>query len=583
MGIIGALDPYTYKVFMGLVPSVTSNSMALSLPSAAASSDMRDDIVQWFHYERCTLAEFYPAFAIANLMQMLNNEALNHLHRDIIQALLTIFSSLGPKCSQYVDKVMPKLIDVTQNASRPDLRQYFLQQLASLISTIGDAWSEDAGMKLTVINVMQQVGAAFGASFAPYVAELCPYLLKVFYSDRTVDRSLTCAAFACVESISVCLAPYIHLVLPPILTILDDSNVKTDVRRAALDTVYQMGNMICLTDHAPQIMQVWLRTISVHVLQPKLLRLLVIIVRQMWKQFMVFRASVDSALARHSLQSDEYFKLMAQLDKGSAAAPPKPAAFGIAVSRPTIQAAFARLEKGQRINFDVLKKTWSVSQLVSKEAIQDWDQWLLLLRIQFIRQTPSAALRACAPLADMHQPLAKLVFVLPDLFNAAFMSVWTDLDEIQQKDLETNLKMALDSSRHTDIIQTILNLAEFMDHSEKGPLPVGNKVLSKSAEQTRAYAKALRYTELHIREKFARNPDAEHCTALITYANKLNVQEVAAGVVALAEKHNVQISMQGRWYEKLNEWEKALEMYETEKTINDEVCFVLSFVRKPAA
>lgn len=47
------------------------------------------------------------------------------------------------------------------------------------------------------------------------------------------------------------------------------------------------------------------------------------------------------------------------------------------------------------------------------------------------------------------------------------MSVWTDLDEIQQKDLETNLKMALDGSRHTDIIQTILNLAEFMDHSEK--------------------------------------------------------------------------------------------------------------------
>lgn len=47
------------------------------------------------------------------------------------------------------------------------------------------------------------------------------------------------------------------------------------------------------------------------------------------------------------------------------------------------------------------------------------------------------------------------------------MSVWTDLDEMQQRDLEANLKYALDSSGHTDIIQTILNLAEFMDHSEK--------------------------------------------------------------------------------------------------------------------
>ncbi|VDK74742.1 unnamed protein product [Anisakis simplex] len=122
---------------MGLVPSVTSNSMALSLPSAVVSSDSRDDIVQWFHYERCTLSEFYPTFAIANLMQMLRDDSLHHLHRQIIQALLTIFSNLGPKSSQYVDKVVPKLIDVTQHVSRPDVRQFFLQQLASLISTIG--------------------------------------------------------------------------------------------------------------------------------------------------------------------------------------------------------------------------------------------------------------------------------------------------------------------------------------------------------------------------------------------------------------------------------------------------------------
>lgn len=573
LGIIGALDPFTHKVFIGRVHSLTSNAMALSLPSTVMSSDLRDDIIQWYHYEKCTLAEFYPAFAIASLMQMLKNEALTHLHRDMIQALLTIFGSLGPKCSQYVDKVVPRLIEVTQSAPRADLRQFFLQQLANLIaiigismkpymtklfSLVGKAWSEDASMKHTVVNVMQQVGATFGASFAPYVAELCPYLLKVVQSDHTPDRTLTCAAFNCVQSISMCLAPYVHLVLPPILSVLDDVTVKMEVRRLALDTVYQMSNTVCVADHAPRIMQVWLRVISVNALQQKLLHLLVSIVRQMWKQFMVFRASVDIALAKNGLHCDEYFRLTAQLDEGSAAAPPQPAAFGVSAMKSVgqkRQAVPARVEKSQRINIDVLSRTWRVQQLVSKE---DWDQWLVLLRIQFIRQSPSAALRACAPLADIHQPLAK------DLFNSAFMSVWTELDEVQQKDLENNLKSALDNSNHTDIIQTILNLAEFMDHSEKGPLPVGNKRLSKSAEQTRAYAKALRYTELHIREKFSKSPDPEHCRALISYANKLSVQEEAAGVVAFAEQHNMEISMQGRWYEKLNEWEKALEMYEAE-------------------
>lgn len=63
------------------------------------------DTIQWFHYERCTLAELYPAFSIASLMQMLKDDALSHLHRDITQALLTVFGSLGPSCTLYVNKV----------------------------------------------------------------------------------------------------------------------------------------------------------------------------------------------------------------------------------------------------------------------------------------------------------------------------------------------------------------------------------------------------------------------------------------------------------------------------------------------
>lgn len=54
-----------------------------------------------------------------------------------------------------------------------------------------------------------------------------------------------------------------------------------------------------------------------------------------------------------------------------------------------------------------------------------------------------------------------------DLFTPAFMSVWTELTEKQQNDITDNLLKALETSQHPDVIQTILNLAEFMDHSEK--------------------------------------------------------------------------------------------------------------------
>uniref|UniRef100_A0A0K0DNI4 FAT domain-containing protein n=1 Tax=Angiostrongylus cantonensis TaxID=6313 RepID=A0A0K0DNI4_ANGCA len=126
------------------------------------------------------------------------------------------------------------------------------------------------------------------------------------------------------------------------------------------------------------------------------------------------------------------------------------------------------------------------------------------------------------------------------------------------------LVQALETSNHPDVIQTILNLAEFMDHSERGPLPIAYDRLGKSAEETKAYAKALRYKELQIHKHLNRGGNGlttEDCQALITYANKLNVQEEAAGVVRYAEQHEMVIPMLGRWYEKLNEWEKALEAY----------------------
>ena len=47
------------------------------------------------------------------------------------------------------------------------------------------------------------------------------------------------------------------------------------------------------------------------------------------------------------------------------------------------------------------------------------------------------------------------------------MSVWTELSEEMQNNLTDSLYEALKTSDHSEIIQTILNLAEFMDHSEK--------------------------------------------------------------------------------------------------------------------
>lgn len=58
-----------------------------------------------------------------------------------------------------------------------------------------------------------------------------------------------------------------------------------------------------------------------------------------------------------------------------------------------------------------------------------------------------------------------------DLFNAAFVSCWSELNEDQQDELIRSIELALTSQDIAEVTQTLLNLAEFMEHSDKVRLP----------------------------------------------------------------------------------------------------------------
>jgi phosphatidylinositol kinase/protein kinase (PI-3 family) len=75
------------------------------------------------------------------------------------------------------------------------------------------------------------------------------------------------------------------------------------------------------------------------------------------------------------------------------------------------------------VNQQHLKAAWDVSQVTSRE---DWLEWRRRLAVEFMKESPSQALRACKSLADAHLPLAL------ELFNAAFVSCWTEMYEQYQ-------------------------------------------------------------------------------------------------------------------------------------------------------
>uniref|UniRef100_A0A7S3PVW7 Serine/threonine-protein kinase TOR n=1 Tax=Chaetoceros debilis TaxID=122233 RepID=A0A7S3PVW7_9STRA len=176
-----------------------------------------------------------------------------------------------------------------------------------------------------------------------------------------------------------------------------------------------------------------------------------------------------------------------------------------------------------KVNQMNLKRAWDVSQKTTRE---DWDEWMRRFAIQLLREAPAPALRATGELAYAYQPLAR------ELFSAAFTCCWKELSDQYKDSLIQALKTAFFSDASPEILQTLLNLAEYAERDGiPGGLPIEIDVLAELALKCRSYAKAL-----HYKEREHEMGGGGHCIEdLITINRKLDLPEAALGVLKAAQ------------------------------------------------
>ncbi|KAG0197802.1 phosphatidylinositol kinase- protein kinase tor1 [Mortierella sp. NVP41] len=140
------------------------------------------------------------------------------------------------------------------------------------------------------------------------------------------------------------------------------------------------------------------------------------------------------------------------------------------------------------------------------------------------------------------------------------MSCWTVLPEQYKGEFATAIRTAMTAqSISPEIIQILLNMAEYMEHDHK-PLPIDIKTLGKYTFTCHAYAKALHYQEL----EFMTDHSTSNIESLISINNHLQQPDAAAGILTYAPPHELKEA----WYEKLHRWEDALAAYEKKQAKN---------------
>ncbi|XP_046866622.1 serine/threonine-protein kinase Tor-like [Drosophila willistoni] len=564
LGLLGAMDPYKHKMNKGLIDSQKDNVL---IAYSDGKVDENQDIstAELLVNMGNALDEYYPAVAIAALMRILRDPTLSAYHTSVVQAVTFIFQSLGIKCVPYLAQVLPNLLDNVRTADNK-LREFLFQQLAILvafvklhiISYMGDIfklikefWTINTPLQSTLINLIEQIAVALGCEFRDYLAQLIPQILRVLHHDNSKDRIVTRKLLQALQKFGSTLDYYLPLIIPPIVKLFDSPYVPKQVSMVALETINNLACQLDFTDFSSRIIHPLVRVLDT---EPELREQAMItlrsLVKQLGKKYLVFVPMVQRTLTKHRIVDGEYEKLLTRLQSQSTLVEE----FGLRQTKIKKNEPFMP-DRGnisstnlKVCRTDQLRSAWQVTRRVSKD---DWIEWLKRLSIGLLKESPSHALRACCNLAQDYDTL------LRDLFNAAFISCWTELSAEHKNELTQSLIQALQVTDMPEITQTILNLAEFMEHCDRDPIPIETKLLGTRAMACRAYAKALRYKE----EEFLLREDPQVFESLILINNKLQQREAAEGLLTTYRNAANELNVQGRWYEKLHNWDQALEHY----------------------
>ncbi|RXN12610.1 serine threonine- kinase mTOR [Labeo rohita] len=490
LGLLGALDPYKHKVNIGMIDQ-SRDASAVSLSESKSSQDSADYSTSEMlvNMGNLPLDEFYPAVAIVTLMRILRDPSLSNHHTMVVQAVTFIFKSLGLKCVQFLPQVMPTFLNVIRVCDASIREEY---------------WTPNNPMQNTIILLIEQIVVALGGEFKLYLPQLIPHMLRVFMHDNSPGRSVTIKMLMAIQLFGANLDDYLHLLLPPVVKLFDAPDVPLQARKVALETLDRLTESLDFTDYASRIIHPIVRTLDV---TPELrntsMDTLSSLVFQLGKKYQIFIPMVNKVMLKHRINHQRYDVLICRIVKGYTLAEEEedPLIFqhrqlrgnqsDTLVSGPVESGPMKKLH----VSTTALQKAWGAARKVSKD---DWLEWLRRLSVVLLKESSSPALRSCWSLAQTYIPLAR------DLFNAAFLSCWSELSEDQQDELIRSIELALTSQDIAEVTQTLLNLAEFMEHSDKGPLPLrddnGIVLLGERAAKCRAYAKALHYKELEFQK-----------------------------------------------------------------------------------
>ncbi|KAH0559920.1 hypothetical protein GP486_003558 [Trichoglossum hirsutum] len=573
MGILGALDPYKHQVeaealfyshlvemYLTRLQQVMEKSPESQLVDQAQAVT---DVSLIMTGLTPSSEEYAPTVVINSLMNMLKDPSLSNHYLAVIDAIMSIFKTLVLKCVPFLGQIIPGFLQVIRSSPSSRLESYFNQLsllvsivrqhirnfLPDILDLIRDYWHPSAQLQGTILQLVEAIAKSLEGEFKVYLAQLLPLMLEVLEKDSTPRRTPSEKVLHAFLVFGSSGEEYMHLIIPVIVRMFERVQQPLQTRVLAIETIAELSRKVNISDYASKIIHPLSRTLASgdNSLRQAALDTLCALVFQLGRDYIHYIPMINKVLATNRIQHTNYELLVSKLQKGEPL--PQDLSPDKRYGDKSDEVQFA--DSGQKkilVNQQHLKNAWESSQKSTKE---DWQEWIRRFSVELLKESPSHALRACAGLAGVYYPLAK------ELFNAAFVSCWTELYDQYQEELVRSIEIAITSPHISpEILQILLNLAEFMEHDDKA-LPIDIRTLGMYAAKCHAFAKALHYKEL----EFLQEPQTSTIEALISINNQLQQSDAAIGILRKAQIYS-DVGLKETWFEKLQRWEEALQAYQ---------------------
>eukprot|EP00210_Caulerpa_lentillifera_P007080 g6773.t1 len=528
--------------------------------------------------------ESYSVIAMSCLLRILKQRSFSNFHRDAISTLGNIIKALSSTSVHYLTKLIPDWCDAVYSGDE-EMKCQILEQFIKLITVIDqpirhylrtimklikDLWTVNCSKRTLTHNLLllKEVGMVCRLHCSSYFKWLIPRFVLLL---ETGEWEMVSIALSTLNAFGPALQEHLHQLLPAILNLLDSlcCSAMKEVQLSVLKSLQEFIPNIHVPELATSLAIPLIRLISSQLKMESnttesvnsAISVLCSVIYSCRLDSQVLVSLGSFLHHHHDLQEPDFQlqnmdTLMKQMylmqkddleDNEADLTGSWRSQFEHRIESQSFVIPDGANDRRTLFPNRDLQRCWNAEHVYT---YQDWVDWMRSFSLNLIRMSPSPALRACHCFAEYIPNIAK------DLLPVSFVSCWSELSLVGQRESIRSLEATMAARTiPPEIVTTLLNLAEFMEHNGN-ELPLDKRTLAALSMKCQAFAKALHYKEMEFQE--SPNQAVENMLAIY---NQCYLPAAASGLLGYA-RDVLGMQIKDSWYEKLHKWDQALTLYQ---------------------